>query len=138
MCRTYGIATIPWAPLAGGILTGKYRVGQTRPEGARYTARAVPFARDNDAALEKVGAYCDWCTVRGVDPAQMALAWVLNQPGVTSPIVGPKSVAQYEAYLKALEITVTGDDKAALDALFPPGTHISEYYRADFGPNARW
>ena len=138
MCRTYGIAIIPWAPLAGGILTGKYRVGQTRPEGARYANRAVPFARDNDAALEKVGAYCDWCDVRSVDPAQMALAWVLNQPGVTSPIVGPKSMAQYEAYLKALEITVTDDDKAALDALFPPGTHVSEYYKADFGPNARW
>lgn len=138
MCRTYGLATIPWAPLAGGILTGKYRVGQARPDGARYATRAVPFARDNDAALEKVGAYCDWCDARGVDPAQMALAWVLQQPGVTSPIVGPKNLAQYEAYLKALELTVTDDDKAALDALFPPGTHVSEYYKADFGPNARW
>jgi aryl-alcohol dehydrogenase-like predicted oxidoreductase len=138
MCRTYGIATIPWAPLAGGLLSGKYRPGQVRPDGARYTTRSAPFQRDNDTALEKVAAYADWCAVRGVDPAQMALAWVLAQPGVTSPIIGPKNTAQYEAYLEALQIVVTDEDRAALDALFPPGTHVSEYYRADFGPNARW
>ena len=138
MCRTYGIATIPWAPLAGGLLTGKYRPGQARPEGGRYTTRTAPLGRDNEPALERIAAYADWCAVRGVDPAGVALAWVLAQPGVTSPIIGPKNLAQYEAYLKALEITLTDDDFAALDALFPPGTHVSEYYKADFGPNARW
>jgi hypothetical protein len=47
-------------------------------------------------------------------------------------------MAQYEDYLRALNITVSDEDKQAIDALFPPGTHVSEYYKADFGPNARW
>jgi aryl-alcohol dehydrogenase-like predicted oxidoreductase len=138
MCRTYGIGTIPWAPLAGGLLTGKYRAGQPRPEGARYTTRTAPFQRDNDAALTRVEEYLKFCEGRGHDPARFATAWVAAQPGVTSPIIGPKSMAQLEDYLKTEEITVTDEDRQALDAIFPPGTHVSEYYRADFGPNARW
>jgi aryl-alcohol dehydrogenase-like predicted oxidoreductase len=63
---------------------------------------------------------------------------VAAQPGVTSPIVGPKTMEQLESYLKTEEMTVTEEDRKALDAIFPPGTHLSEYYRADFGPNARW
>jgi aryl-alcohol dehydrogenase-like predicted oxidoreductase len=137
MCLTYGIATIPWAPIAGGLLSGKYRVGAERPAGSRYEKGA--FAnRDNDTALGKVAEYVGWCETRGVHPAEFALAWCLAQPGVTSPIIGPKNRAQYEAYTKALEIVVTDEDNAAMDALFPPGTHVSEYYRASFGPNARW
>jgi aryl-alcohol dehydrogenase-like predicted oxidoreductase len=138
MCRTYGIATMSWAPLAGGLLSGKYRVGETRPSGARYAGKAAPFQRDNDAALAQVEAYVTWCEQRGVNSAEFALAWVLAQPGVTSPIIGPKSMSQYEAYVKATQLTLTDSDRAAIDALFPPGTHVSEYYRADFGPNARW
>jgi len=63
---------------------------------------------------------------------------VLHQPGVVSPIIGPKNTAQYEAYLRALELIPTSDDLARIDTIFPPGTHVSEYYRADFGPTARW
>jgi aryl-alcohol dehydrogenase-like predicted oxidoreductase len=138
MCGTYGIATMPWAPLAGGLLSGKYLSGQSRPADARYAKRAAPFGRDNDAALAKVGEYVAFCRERGFDPSEFALAWVLRRPGVTSPIIGPKDVTQYEAYLRALALSPTDDDLAAIDAIFPPGTHVSEYYRADFGPNARW
>jgi aryl-alcohol dehydrogenase-like predicted oxidoreductase len=138
MCRTYGIATIPWAPIAGGLLTGKYRAGQDRPDGARYTTRSAPFNRDNDIALAAVEKYLALCEGRGIHPTHLAVAWCLAQPGVTSPIIGPRTLAQYEDYLKALEITLTDSDKQALDRLFPPGTHVSEYYRADFGPNERW
>jgi aryl-alcohol dehydrogenase-like predicted oxidoreductase len=138
MCRAYGIATIPWAPLAGGLLSGKYRAGAPRPDGARYASKSAPFARDNDAALTTVEKYVAWCDSRGYDPSQVALAWVLHQPGVTSPIIGPKNTAQYEAYMAARSLTLTAEDHAALEALFPPGTHVSEYYRADFGPTTRW
>ena len=90
MCRTYGIATIPWAPLAGGLLSGKYRAGSPRPEGARYASKGAPFARDNEAALTTIEAYVAWCDSKNYDPSQVALAWVLHQPGVTSPIIGPR------------------------------------------------
>ena len=87
------------------------------------------------AAVEK---YLPFCEGRGVAPVPMALAWCLAQPGVSSPIIGPRTAEQMDDYLKALEITVTEDDAKALDAIFPPGTHVSNYYSADFGPNARW
>lgn len=139
MCRTYGIGTIPWAPIAGGLLTGKYRLNQPRPEGARYEKGA--FAnRDNDAALARVEDYLTFCEERGgnVSPAQFATAWVRAQPGVTSPIIGPRTIEQYEDYMKSMEIAITDEDSKRLDEIFPPGTHLSEYYRADFGPGTRW
>ncbi len=136
-CRTYGVGVIPWAPIAGGLLSGKYRLGQTRPVGARYEKGAFN-SRDNDDALAALEKYLPFCEGRGVAPAQMALAWCLAQPGVTSPIVGPRTAEQMGDYIKALEITVTDEDAQALDAIFPPGTHVSNYYAADFGPNTRW
>jgi len=138
MCRTYGIATIPWSPIGGGLLTGKYRAGTTRPEGARYTTRSAPFHRDNETALQTVEKYIAFCAERGHNPTHFAVAWCLRQPGVTSPIIGPKTMAQYEDYLKALDVPISEEDYEAIDAIFPPGTHVSEYYRADFGPNTRW
>jgi len=136
-CRTYGVGVIPWAPIAGGLLSGKYRLNQARPAGARYEKGAFNH-RDNDAALASVEKYVEFCEARGVAPAQMALAWCLAQPGVTSPIIGPRTTEQMTDYLAAQEITVTEEDTKHLDAIFPPGTHVSDYYRADFGPNARW
>jgi aryl-alcohol dehydrogenase-like predicted oxidoreductase len=136
-CRTYGVAVIPWAPIAGGLLSGKYRLGKPRPEGARYEKGA--FAnRDNEHALSLVEKYIPFCAERGADPAEFALAWCLAQEGVTSPIVGPRTMEQMEAYLRALERNVTPDDLKHVDAIFEPGTHASNYYQADFGPTARW
>ncbi len=137
LCRTYGIGVIPWAPIAGGLLSGKYRLNQPRPAGARYEKGAFNN-RDNDTALASVEKYVEFCGTRQVAPAQMALAWCLAQPGVTSPIIGPRTTEQMMDYLAAQEITVTEEDTKQLDAIFPPGTHVSDYYRADFGPNARW
>jgi aryl-alcohol dehydrogenase-like predicted oxidoreductase len=136
-CRTYGVGVIPWAPIAGGLLSGKYRLNQPRPAGARYEKGAFNN-RDNETALASVEKYVEFCETRGVAPAQMALAWCLAQPGVTSPIIGPRTTEQMTDYLAAQEIVVTEEDSKALDAIFPPGTHVSDYYRADFGPNARW
>ena len=136
-CRTYGIGVIPWAPIAGGLLTGKYRLNQPRPQGARYEKGA--FAnRDNDRALAKVEEYLHYCEGRQVAPAHFALAWCLAQTGVTSPIIGPRTMEQMEDYLKALDVTITEEDSKQMDAIFEPGTHVSNYYSADFGPNARW
>jgi len=138
MCQTFGIGILPWAPLAGGLLTGKYKPGQDRPSDARYASRTAPMNRDHEAALLKVQEFVDWCEAEGLAPANVALAWVNQQPGVTSTIIGPKSMQQYSAYVAAAELTLTPNQLAAIDAIFPPGTHISNYYSANFGPNARW
>jgi aryl-alcohol dehydrogenase-like predicted oxidoreductase len=136
-CRTYGVAIIPWAPIGGGLLSGKYRMGQARPEGARYEKGA--FAnRDNDRALASVERYLEFCKERDHVPARYALAWCLSRPGITSPIIGPRTMEQMDEYLAAMEVSITDDDSAAIDSIFEPGSHVSNYYSADFGPNARW
>jgi len=141
MCQTYGIGTIPWSPIAGGLLTGKYRQGQDKPEGARFTVNnSGPNARRyNDASLaavEKLLAYCD---ERGVQVSQFGLAWCLQQPGVTSPIIGPRTMEQLEDNLGALELEITAADRDFVDSVVAPGEFVAPYYQADFGPHwHRW
>ena len=137
MCLTYGIATIPWAPIAGGLLSGKYRLNTPRPDDARYKDGAFNN-RDNDKALGSVEKYLTFCDERDVSPVEFAVAWCKNREGVTSPIIGPRTMQQLEDYLAARKIVVSKEDEKAIDAIFPPGTHVSNYYSADFGPNARW
>jgi aryl-alcohol dehydrogenase-like predicted oxidoreductase len=64
-----------------------------------------------------------------------ALAWVRDQPGVTSPIIGPKSVGQLEENLEASNVTITEEDRKRIDELVPPGDRIEDWYQADFGPH---
>lgn len=136
-CRTYGVGVIPWSPLAGGLLTGKY-LAETRPAGSRYEKGPAPFGRDNPRAMETVGRFVEFCNARGLVPSQAALAWVLRQPGVTSPIIGPRTLAQLEDNLAACTVTLTEQDCAELDKIAEPGSHVSNYYQAEWGPNARW
>ena len=66
---------------------------------------------------------------------QLALAWVMAQPGITSPIVGPRTMEQLEEYLGAPSVTLTEADRARIDELVPPGGVVSAFYEADFGPH---
>ena len=76
---------------------------------------------------------------KGATPSQVALAWVAQQPGVTSPIIGPRTLAQLEDCLGAVHVRLTAEDRARLDAVASPGRAIVPYYEADFGPHRfRW
>jgi aryl-alcohol dehydrogenase-like predicted oxidoreductase len=71
--------------------------------------------------------------------SQLALAWCIQQPGVTSPIIGPRTMEQLEDNLGALAITLTTEDRTTIDGLVPPGRMASPFYEADFGPHQyRW
>jgi aryl-alcohol dehydrogenase-like predicted oxidoreductase len=129
-CLTYGVGIIPWSPLAGGKLTGKYRRGQATPAGARETPEE--FSAGTWRVLEGLEGLC---REKGCSMTAFALAWLNAQPGVTSPIIGANSVAQLEDNLAANAVTITAEDKERVDALIPPGTHTEDYYRADFGPH---
>jgi aryl-alcohol dehydrogenase-like predicted oxidoreductase len=133
-CRTYGVAVIPWSPLAGGKLTGKYRRGQPAPPNARE--KPNEFSEGTWRVLEGVEALCK---EKGCSMTAFALAWLNAMPGMTSPIIGPNSVAQLEENLAAGEVSITDEDRKRVDELIPPGTHTEDYYRADFGPHPhRW
>jgi aryl-alcohol dehydrogenase-like predicted oxidoreductase len=116
LCRRYEIAVIPYSPLAGGFLTGKYARGKPAPKGTRGESseriRAY-FERENAwqtlAELERIGQ------VHGKTPSQVALAWLLANPTVTSPIIGPRTEAQWEDNLGAVGFSLQPDEVAALD-----------------------
>lgn len=142
MCRTYGLATIPWSPIAGGLLSGKYRAGQPVPAGTRFFemgTNPINARRWTEASLAVVEQLLPLAATKGVSLAQFALAWVLHQPGVTSPIIGPRTLEQFEESLPALAVQFTAAELRAIDEIVPPGTHTSPYYEADFGPQLhRW
>ncbi len=142
MAQTYGVGLIPWSPLAGGLLTGKYTRQNPSPEGARYadvSGNLLWAKRKTDEIYDVVEGLRPVAQAKGVTLAQFALAWVVQQPGITSPIIGPRTMEQLEDNLGALAVTITPEDRAAVDALVPPGRMVSPFYEADFGPHQfRW
>jgi aryl-alcohol dehydrogenase-like predicted oxidoreductase len=142
MAQTYGFGIIPWSPLAGGLLTGKYTRENPSPAGARYadtSGNARFAARKTDEVYDVVEELSPVAKAKGVTLAQFALAWCMHQPGVTSPIIGPRTMEQLEDNLGALNVEITAEDRAAVDQLVPPGRMASPFYEADFGPHKyRW
>ena len=138
MAQTYGIGLIPWSPLGGGLLTGKYTREQPSPEGARYAnAENDPrlARRKNDDIYDVVEGLRPLAETKGCTLAQFTLAWCLQQPGITSPIIGPRTMEQLEDNLGALGVMISDEDRQQIDALAPPGRMVSQFYEADFGPH---
>ena len=136
MAQTYGVATIPWGPLAGGMLTGKYTRGEDPPPGTRFAEeRNQVSARFHQGIFDVIDGLQSIADDRGVPLSQFALAWVMAQPGVTSPIIGPRTMEQLDDNLDAAEYTLTEEDCRAVDAVIPPGRMVSPYYEANFGPH---
>jgi aryl-alcohol dehydrogenase-like predicted oxidoreductase len=142
MARTYGIATIPWSPLAGGLLTGKYRRNAPPPPDSRFASiedNARLQARMNENIFDVIEGLQPLANEKGCTMSQLALAWCAQQPGVTSPIIGPRTMDQLQDNLAALNVTLTAEDKAKIDELVPPGRMVSPFYEAEFGPHQyRW
>jgi aryl-alcohol dehydrogenase-like predicted oxidoreductase len=138
MARTFGIATIPWSPLGGGLLSGKYRRGATPPEDSRFAESrrgAIQARRYREGIFDVLEPLEALAAEKGVTLSQLSLAWVLRQPGVTSPIIGPRTMEQLEDNLKALELVLTDEDCKRIDEFAPPGEMTSPFYEADFGPH---
>ena len=121
LCRQEGIAVIPWSPLARGFLTGTRKRGEARQ--ATERERTDSYAHDlyyDDADYDVAEAVVAVAAARGVTPAQVALAWLLRQPGVTSPIIGASKMAHLDQAIAALDVTLTDDEAARLEAPYVP------------------
>ncbi|RMF69395.1 MAG: aldo/keto reductase [Alphaproteobacteria bacterium] len=142
LAQTYGIGIIPWSPLAGGLLTGKYSRDAAPPPDSRFADVANNprlKARMVEAVYDVVDALKPMAAEKGCTVSQLALAWVMHQPGVTSPIIGPRTMEQLEDNLGAVAVEITDEDRAKIDAIVPPGRMVSPFYQADFGPHQyRW
>lgn len=138
MTQTFGIGTLPWSPLAGGLLTGKYSSNQPPPSDSRYANVSenqrlqARYTKASLLVVDQLKAYLD---KKETEISQFAIAWTLMHPDVTSPIIGPRTMEQLEDNLKALAIEVTEEDLAKVDELVPPGTFVSSYYNGNFGPH---
>lgn len=120
-CQHYGLGVIPWSPLAGGVLGGTKDQGKRRlNEGAQK------FIKEHGAQLKRYEAFCDKL---GEKPADVALAWVLKNPVVTAPIIGPRTLDQLTGSLRALEVNLTDSQMKKLDEIWPgPGGPAPEAY----------
>jgi len=122
-CESYGLGVIPWSPLGGGLLGGAL---QKASEGRRSNPDVQQRIEDNRPKLEE---YENFCREIGEKPADVALAWLLQNPVVTGPIIGPRTTEQLTGSLRALEIDMKPEIMQRLDTIFPgPGGPAPEAY----------
>ena len=133
-CRTYCYAVIPWSPLAGGQLSGKYL--EKKPKRGRYS-KSDPMNRINresSAIVTKLGKIAE---KNQMSLTTLALAWVASQPGITSPIIGARGIKNLEESAAACQVHLSEKVLKQIDDVVAPGSNVLDYYSANFGPNAR-
>ena len=125
VCQRFGLGIIPWSPLGGGMLTGKYKKGEEPEEGTRFAApgpfqqvwRARALSERNHAIVQTV---LEEAGKLDISPIALALTWNLSRPGVVAPIIGPKSVKQLQDNLAALDVTLPEETTQRIDAASEP------------------
>ncbi len=134
LAQAYNLAILPWSPLAQGVAIGRYPVDGTLPAESRAAKLGGIYAQRVSQRGAEVGAQVVRIAQElGMTPAQLALLWVKDQPGVTAPIYGPRTLAQFEEILPVLEMRLSDEARTALDALNPPGNVV-----VDFHNTSRW
>ena len=127
-CRRYDMAVIPWSPLAGGWLSGKWRKGTDTPTSRR--AERIPARYDlslpgNQHKLDVTEQLAQLAEEAGLTLIEMAIAFVINHPAVTAAIIGPRTMEQLESQLPAAEVTLAPEILDRIDEIVPPGTNLN-------------
>jgi aryl-alcohol dehydrogenase-like predicted oxidoreductase len=129
MARQYGLGIIPWSPLAMGVLAGRYKKADEFPKDSRgarglqiVTQRITPQGIEKAAIINQVAEDV------GIPAAQLALLWVKEQPGVTAPIIGPRTMAHLETALGVLGMALEDQVAQRLDEIVPPGTSVANFF----------
>lgn len=136
LCKEHGLGVVSYSPLARGILTGKYEPGKPFPEGSRAARNDVRMrqAELRDESLEAAAALKGHCHQKGVSLSHFAIAWTLANPIITSVILGPRTMEQFDDNLGCLGVTITPEDEAFVDSLIPPGEHSGKGFRDPLYP----
>jgi aryl-alcohol dehydrogenase-like predicted oxidoreductase len=126
--RRYGMGVIPWSPLAGGWLSGRYRLGEDLPQSHR--AERIPARYDmslpaNQRKLEAADALARLAEEAGLTLIEMALAFVIRHPAVTAAIIGPRTMEQLESQLTAAEVELSDDVLDRIEEIVPPGVNVN-------------
>jgi aryl-alcohol dehydrogenase-like predicted oxidoreductase len=124
------LAILPWAPIAQGVLAGRYQLGQAVPADSRAARQpdSIYSRRVTPKGIEAGEAFAALAREHGLPPGQLALLWCKDQPAVTSPIVGPRTLEQLQGLLPVLEMSLTDEQRAACDTINPPGTALVDFH----------
>ncbi len=128
---TYGLGLLPWSPLAMGVLGGRYLDDDNRVDGSRAAVRGGIYAeRVSPRAVIAGNRFVRAARDAGYDAAQLAIAWVKDQPGVVAPLIGPKTVAQLEHFVPVLDMTFPAELRPMIDTICPPGSAVANFHNS--------
>lgn len=131
LAQKYNLGLLPWSPLAGGILAGRYNDPKAYPDGSR-AARGQWFARRvNKKGIQVAVKVAEMAAERDMTASQLALLWVKDQPGVTAPIIGPRTIGHLEDALGILEKNLDQADIPLFDDLVHPGNAVADFHNTN-------
>lgn len=131
MCQAHGLGLITWSPLAQGVLAGRYASASAMPPDSRGARRGGIYSERITARGIEVGdRLLDLAREHGIAPAQLATLWVKDQPGITAPLIGPRTLEHLEHLLPVLEMTLSEELASACDALVPPGSAVASFFNS--------
>jgi aryl-alcohol dehydrogenase-like predicted oxidoreductase len=139
LCQKYDLAILPWSPLAMGILAGRYADPDAYPQDSRAKLwdSSLVQARVTQRGIDVGKAVGTLAQERGLTASQLALLWTKDQPGVTAPIIGPRTLAHLEDALVILDKTLEESDRPLFDELVHPGTAVSDFHNSNDWMKAR-
>ena len=134
MCEYYGLGLITWAPLAMGVLAGRYKKNEQNPKNSRAILRGGFYAdRVNERGID-AGLKLNKIAINlGLTSAQLAVLWVKHQKGVTAPLIGPRTIKQLKEFIKIIDTSIDESVCELCDQIVPPGSAV-----ADFHNTAPW
>jgi aryl-alcohol dehydrogenase-like predicted oxidoreductase len=139
LCQKYGLAILPWSPLAMGILAGRYTETGNYPEDSRAHLwdSSMVKARITQRGIDVGRAVHTMAQERGMTASQLALLWTKDQPAVTAPIIGPRTLAHLEDALAIMDKTLSDADRPLFDELVHPGTAVADFHNSNDWMKAR-
>jgi aryl-alcohol dehydrogenase-like predicted oxidoreductase len=131
MCQAHGLGLLAWSPLAMGMLAGRYTDAVQPPPDSRASLRGGIYAERINARGVEVGQqFVRLAQTLNISAAQLAVLWVKDQPGITAPLIGPRTLEQLEHFLPVLELHLDEATRAACDALVPPGSAVANFHNS--------
>jgi aryl-alcohol dehydrogenase-like predicted oxidoreductase len=131
LCKACGLGILAWAPMAMGVLLGRYSSAEDYPKDSRAALRGGIYAqRVTQKGIEVGDRFVRLAKEKGISPAQLSILWVKDQDGITAPVIGPRSITQFEELLPVLEMQLDKDIREACDRLVPPGSAAANFFNS--------
>ncbi len=130
LAQRYNLALFPWAPLAQGVLAGRYIADAPLPPDSRAARQpgSIYAERVSQPGIAAGARFSELATQFGKTPGQLALTWCKDQPGITAPIVGPRTLEQLESLLPVFEMNLSAEERTACDTINPPGSVVTNFH----------